>query len=221
MNDPVNYCDPSGHFAISTFLIAMAVTSFVTWGLSELFGAQIVGGAGSIANGISSIFTGVSLLAFGPVGWIAGTIGIIAGVLSIAFGTAEIQEGLGYGNWINDIGISGDSYIGLYIGSNIVSSLTAIGGNIYRNSRLTSGVSRADKTGRAYSRYYQMEGNRVKSITHYGKGGTPKYRIDVLGRSHNKMLPHKHNFVINNGYVNKGSIDGIDYLLWLLLGNWR
>ena len=98
MNDPVNYCDPSGHFAISTFLIAMAVTSFVTWGLSELFGAQIVGGAGSIANGISSIFTGVSLLAFGPVGWIAGTIGIIVGVLSIAFGTAEIQEGLGYGN---------------------------------------------------------------------------------------------------------------------------
>lgn len=71
----------------------------------------------------------------------------------------------------------------MYIGSNIVSSLTAIGGNIYRNSRLTSGVSRADKTGRAYSRYYQMEGNRVKSITHYGKGGTPKYRIDILGRS--------------------------------------
>ena len=220
-NDPINYADPSGHFAISTFLIGMAVTSLVTWGLSEIFGAQIVGGAGSIANGVSAISTGVSLFAFGPVGWVIGTIGIVAGVASIAFGTAEIQEGLGYGNWINDIGISGDLYTGLYIGSNIISSLTAIGGNIYRNSRITSGVSQADKTGRAYSRYYQMEGNKVKSITHYGKGGTPKYRIDVLGRPHNGMLPHKHNFVINNGYVNKGSVDDINYLLWLLLGNWR
>ena len=221
MNNPIMYVDPSGHFAISTFLIGLAVTSLVTWGLSEIFGAQIVGGAGSIANGVSAISTGVSLFAFGPVGWIIGTIGIVAGVVCIAFGTAEIQEGLGYGNWINDIGITGDLYTGLYVGSNIVSSLTTIGGNVYRNSRITSGVSQADKTGRAYSRYYQMEGNKVKSITHYGKGGTPKYRIDVLGRSHKGILPHKHNFVINNGYVNKGPVDDVNYLLWLLFGNWR
>ena len=220
-NDPIMYVDPSGHFAISTFLIGLAVTSLVSWGISEIFGAQIVSGVGSIANGMSAISTGISLFAFGPVGWIIGGIGIVAGLASIAFGTAEIQEGLGYGNWINDIGITGDLYTGLYIGSNIVSSLTTIGGNIYRNSRITSGVSQADKTGRAYSRYYQMEGNEVKSITHYGKGGTPKYRIDILGRPHNGLLPHKHNFVINNGFANKGSVDDIHYLLWLLLGNWR
>ena len=220
-NNPVMYSDPSGHFAISTFLISLAIGSLISWGLSEIFGAQIVGGVGSIANGVSSILSSVSLFAFGPVGWVIGGIGIVAGLASIAFGTAEIQEGLGYGNWINDIGITGDLYTGLYIGSNIVSSLTTIGGNLYRNSRITSGASQADKTGRLYSRYYQMDGKNVKSITYYGKGGTPKYRIDVLGRPHNGVLPHKHNFVINNGFVNKGSVDGINYLLWLLFGNWR
>jgi RHS repeat-associated protein len=221
LNNPIMYVDPTGHFAISTLLIGLAVTSLVSWGLSEIFGAQIVGGAGSIVNGATAISTGVSLFAFGPVGWIIGGIGIIAGLASIAFGTAEIQEGLGYGNWINDIGITGDLYTGLYIGSNIVASLATIGGNVYRNSRITSGVSQADKTGKAYSRYYQMDGKKVKSITHYGKGGTPKYRIDVSGRPHNGMLPHKHNFVINNGFVNKGSVDDVNYLLWRLLGNWR
>lgn len=36
------YADPTGHFAISTFLIGLAVSSLVTWGLSEIFGAQII-----------------------------------------------------------------------------------------------------------------------------------------------------------------------------------
>ena len=39
--------------------------------------------------------------------------------------------------------------------------------------------------------------------------------------SSNGILPHKHNFVINNGFVNKGSVDDINYLLWLLFGNRR
>ena len=134
MNNPISYCDPSGHFAIGTFLIGLAVTSLVGWGLSEIFGAQTVGGASSIVNGATAISTGVSLFAFGPVGWVIGGIGIVAGVASIAFGTAEIQEGLGYGNWINDIGISGDLYTGLYIGSNIISSLATIGGTYYKTT---------------------------------------------------------------------------------------
>lgn len=66
-----------------------------------------------------------------------------------------------------------------------------------------------------------MDGNKVKSITQYGRGGIPKYRIDVLGRPHNNILPHKHIFVINNGYVNKGPVNDIDYFLWILSGNWR
>lgn len=39
-NDPVMNIDPSGHFAISTFLISLAIGSLISWGLSEIFGAQ-------------------------------------------------------------------------------------------------------------------------------------------------------------------------------------
>ena len=220
-NKPVNYYDYLGNFAISTFLIGLAISALASWGISKILDSQIIGGASSIVNGLSSISTGASLFAFGPIGWVIGGIGIIAGLTSIAMGTAEIQEGLGFGNWINDIGITGDLYTSLYIGSNIISSLTTISGNLYRNSKVNYGVSHADKTGKPYSRYYQMQGKNVKSITYYGKEGLPKYRIDVLGRPHNGMLPHKHNFTIYNGFVNKGSVNKINYFLWLLLGNWR
>ena len=221
LNNPVMYSDPGGNFAISTFLIGLAVSSLVSWGLSKIFGAQLVGGVGAIINGGSAIVTGISLLSFGPVGWIIGGLGIVAGIVSIAFGTAELQEATGHGNWINNIGITGDLYFGLYFGSTIVASLTTIGGNLYRNSRITYGPSQAGKTGKAYSRYYQMQGDKVKSITQYGRGGKPKYRIDLLGREHGVGLPHKHPFVINNGYVNKKKPNSIAYWLWLICGNWR
>ena len=42
-----------------------------------------------------------------------------------------------------------------------------------------------------------------------------------VAKHEHQHVEHKHNFVINNGYVNKGSVDDINYLLWLLLGNWR
>lgn len=41
----MNYVDPSGCFAISTFLISLAVGSLISWGLSEIFGNQIAGNA--------------------------------------------------------------------------------------------------------------------------------------------------------------------------------
>ena len=138
-NNPIMYVDPSGHFAFSTLLIGLAVSFLVTWGLSEIFGEQLIGGIGSIVNGGSAILTSMSLFAFGPIGWMIGGIGIIAGLASIAFGTAEIQESTGYGNWIKDIGVTKELYSNLYVGSNIISSLVTIFGNVYRNSRILSG----------------------------------------------------------------------------------
>ena len=38
----------------------------------------------------------------------------------------------------------------------------SLGGNIYKNSRITYGVSRVSKLGRPYSRYYQMDGGKVQ-----------------------------------------------------------
>lgn len=221
-NNPVMMVDPTGCFAISTFLIGLAVSALVGWAAGEILGHQLVGGAGSIINGGTAIATGISLFAFGPVGWIIGGIAIAAGAASIAFGTAEIQQHFTGNNWIKDVTVWSDGlYNGLYIGSNILASAATIGGNVYRSSRITHGVGQAGKTGNPYSRYYQMDGGNVKSITHFGKGGLPKYRIDLLGRPHAGMLPHRHTFLINNGFVNKGPVDSIRYWLWLIMGNWR
>ena len=220
-----------GNFAVSTFLISLAVGALVTWAAGEIFGHQLVGGIGSAINGGTAIATGISLLSFGPIGWIIGGIAIVAGVVCIAFGTAEIQESFGVGNWIKDgLGITGGLYDGLYVGSNIVASVATIGGNAYRSSRITygSGRSSTNTNPRAYSRYYQMEGGKVKQITHYGKGGVPKYTIDVFGKSHgNIVTPHKHPFSLNTSPTGITRLTRNDpektmkYLLWLILGNWR
>jgi len=226
-NNPIMNVDPSGHSFLATLAI-MAAISLVTWGLGEVFGHQLIGGVGSISSGATAISTGVSLFAFGPVGWVIGGIAIIAGVASIAFGTAEIQEHFSGNNWIKETtGWSTGLYNGLYFASNIVASLASLGGNLYRKSKISSGLGQAPKKGDAYSRYYQMDGKAVRSITQYGKGGLPKYRIDVLGDPHfikrlqEYALPHIHPFGNYNGYVFKKEVDTIIYWLWILRGNWR
>ncbi len=81
------YSDPSGCFAVSTFLISLAVGSLATWAAGEIFGHQLVGGVGSIAGGGAAISTGISLFAFGPVGWIGGTLLIATGAMSMIGGS--------------------------------------------------------------------------------------------------------------------------------------
>ena len=131
-NDPVNYVDPTGHFAISTFLISLAIGSLVGWGLSELFGAQIAGGIGSVISGGTAIYTGIGLLSFGPVGWIAGGALIFIGAGTLAFGLNEIVAGATGFNLIQSwTGMSDSLYDGLIIGLNIASDVGVIVGNIY------------------------------------------------------------------------------------------
>ena len=55
------------------------------WGVSELFGAQIAGGIGSVTGGATAISTGISLCAFGPWGIIAGIGLMIIGGVTVAF----------------------------------------------------------------------------------------------------------------------------------------
>ncbi len=132
LNNPVMYADPSGHFAISTFLIGLAIGSLVSWGLSEIFGAQIAGGISSTVNGGAAIYTGIGLLSFGPVGWIAGGALILVGAGTIAFGVNEIVAGVTGVNYIQSwTGMSDGLYNGLYVGLNIASSIGTIAGNMY------------------------------------------------------------------------------------------
>jgi hypothetical protein len=224
-NNPVNNVDPTGCFAISTFLIGLAVSALVTWVAGEIFGHQLVGGIGSMINGGTAIATGFSLLAFGPAGWIIGGIAIVAGVASMVFGTAEIQQHFTGNNWIKDsTGWSDGLYNGLYVGANILASVATIGGNVYRNHMTTSGLSQAAKTPqKPYSRYYQVDNaGKVRSVTQFNRAGLPKYRIDVIGRAHNGLLPHRHIFSWNAlGQPNGENIVDVMWWLWKVLGNWR
>ena len=131
-NNPISYVDPTGHFAIGTFLISLAIGSLVSWGLSEIFGGQIAGGISSVAGGGNAIYTGIGLLSFGPVGWIVGGALILTGACTMAFGVNEIVAGATGTNYIqNWTGMSDGLYNGLYIGLNIASSLGTIAGNMY------------------------------------------------------------------------------------------
>ena len=229
-NNPVMYADYDGHFAIGAFLIGLAISSLVGWVAGEIFGQQLVGGISSVVNGGTAIATGISLFAFGPVGWIIGGVAIVAGITSLAFGTAEIQEHFTGDNWIkNSFGWDDSLYNGLYIATGILSGVASIVGGLYRNSKISYGTAKAPKTSQTpYSRYYKMENNQISSITQYGNGGNPKYRIDLIGEPHfikqlqRYALPHVHPFGISNtGYVFKKNVDIINYWVWLLLGNWR
>jgi len=145
LNNPIMYVDPTGHFAISTFLIGLAVTSLVSLGLSEIFGSQIVGGASSIANGAGAIKTGISLCYLGPWGIVAGVALIVIGGATIAFGANEIVDGVTGTNYIQDwTGMSDGWYAGLYTGLNIASSVGTIAGNMHLNRIRTNALNGLD-----------------------------------------------------------------------------
>ncbi len=152
-NDPVNFVDPSGCFAISTFLISLVVGSLISWGLSEIFGNQIAGGISSISNGASAIYTGVGLLSFGPVGWIAGGALILIGAGTVVFGANEIVAGSTGTNYLQQwTSISDGLYNGAYTGLNIASTIGTIAGNAYMKYANVTG-NKARTKGKPFSRY--------------------------------------------------------------------
>ena len=143
-NNPVMNVDPSGHFAIITFLLSLAIGSLISWGLSEIFSAQIAGGIGSVFGGGTAISTGICLMAFGPLGIVAGVAMILIGVATVAFGTNEIVAGITGTNYIQSwTGMSDELYDGLYIGLNIASSIGTIAGNLgmrYASNRILNHI---------------------------------------------------------------------------------
>lgn len=165
-NDPISFCDPSGHFAVSTFLIGLAASWVISSIASYYLGEHLVSGASSVYGGVQTIATGISLSAYGPVGWVLGGMAIALGAVNIAFGTAELQQHFTGNNWINDIGITGDLYTGLYIGSSIASAAVSIGGTYYKTT--THGQI-------AYNAKYWDKGtfknSRASLRYHYAKHG--------------------------------------------------
>ena len=115
-NNPVNLCDPSGHFPILacilviTALIGMGLTIggvatgnnlMTTIGLTMVAIPALISGVGAIIAGIGgATLTGI-----------VGGVTVIAGVGSGLFASAEYQENAGAGNWIQDFtGMSDVTY---------------------------------------------------------------------------------------------------------------
>ena len=175
-DNPIMYCDPSGNFAIGAFLIGLAISSLVGWGLSKIFGSQIAGGIGSIINGGSAIATGLSLFAFGPWGIIAGIGLMIVGGVTIAFGTNEIASDITGTNYIQSwTGWSEDLYNNLNIGFNIASSVGAIAGNI--GMRIASNII----LNNIMENPSQITNYKLWQIKTYGRY-TTQWRIGTLHR---------------------------------------
>ena len=199
-NNPVNNADSTGTFAISTFLIGLAISFVATWVAGEIFGHQLVGGICSAVGGGSAIATGISLFAFGPVGWVIGGIAIIAGAASIAFGTAEIQEHFTGNNWIQDsFGWSDGLYNGLYFASNIVATVASVGGTFYKTT--THGQI-------AYNAKYWDKGtfpnSRASLRYHYDKHGAGMTVAEYTNAARSFMnrnasvLTYTYNYKLNN-----------------------
>ena len=132
LNNPVMYSDGEGTFAISSFLIGLAISSLAGWTLSQILGSQIAGGIGSCINGAGAVYTGIGLLSFGPVGWILGGALIIIGAGTIAFGVNDIVAGVSGTNYIQSwTGMSDSAYFWINLSLNIASTVGTIAGNIY------------------------------------------------------------------------------------------
>ena len=134
--------------------------------ITEAFGSQIGGGIGSIVNGSGAISTGLSLFSYGWAGAIAGGVMVLIGAGTMAFGANEIVSGITGTNYIQKwTGMSDSLYSGLYLGSNIASSLGTIAG---RSGMQAASTFDGHITGNAkpYSRI--TEG--YKTVQYNGRG---------------------------------------------------
>ena len=93
-------------------LIVSGALGIASAALSE----QLAGAAGMAVTGIQTIALGLkSLSCCTPYGIVA----MVIGAGCVAFATAEAQEGLGYGNWMKDAGMSDEWYSGLMVATNV------------------------------------------------------------------------------------------------------
>ena len=200
LDNPVNYIDPEGTFALSSFLIGLVVTALVTWILSEVLGEQIVGGMSTTVNGASTVCTGISLLGFGPVGWIAGGILILVGACTMLFGVNDIVEGFTGTNYMkNWMGMSDNLYNGLDIGFNIASAICNFAGNSYiEYANVTCTDRGIARTGKPYSRSRILQNGQKKQYRFFDADGNALYDKDFSHGGDGLKFPHYHKWENGN-----------------------
>ena len=133
-NNPVMYCDPTGHAALA---VALGVIAAVGLGLTIVGAATENNGltaAGLTMVAASALISG-GLAAFGTAGMLSTVVGgatMIAGAGTGLFASAEYQQAFTGNNWILDCGISEGWYNGLMIGTaSLAMAGTVLSGLVY------------------------------------------------------------------------------------------
>ena len=150
-NNPVMNIDPTGRsFLVS--LLVFATVSLLTWGASMIFDEHLVSGVGLGVTGVSAVVSGIMAISMlTPVGWIVGGITAIAGVATLIFASAEIQQGLGYGNWLLDNGMSVGLYNTLMIASSTIASIGTVASSIAYKYQLNTVTQKGKIDGKMVS----------------------------------------------------------------------
>ena len=106
----------------------MGILNIVS-GVIGLVGAivseQLAGALGTAMLGIQTIMIGIQSLGCSLA---YGLVAMAVGATCVAFATAEAQEGLGYGNWMKDAGMSDGWYTSLMVAANVAAIAVNIAG---------------------------------------------------------------------------------------------
>ena len=86
---------------------------------------QLAGAMGTAMLGVQTIMIGIQSLGCSLA---YGLVAMAVGATCVAFATAEAQEGLGYGNWMKDAGMSDGWYSSLMVAANVAAIAVNIAG---------------------------------------------------------------------------------------------
>ena len=215
LNNPVAYVDPTGSTALG-FLALLAISSFASWIITNVFGEDIAGGVSSVINGGTAIYTGSSLLSFGPIGWLAGGTLILIGVGTMLFGANEIALGVTGTNYLQSwTGMSDATYNGLYVGLNIASVIGTIAGGVYMNYanvNIYGNHIKTTKGAKSFQRYSLIDANGLKQYRFFNSRGNAWYDKDFR-HAGNFRFPHYHGW--DNGTRIGGHWTIMDLINWL------
>ena len=179
-NDPVNYCDPSGHFPILACILG--ITALIGMGLT-------IGGVASDKNvltavglsmvAVAALISGCMAIAAGVAGatltGIVGGVTVAAGLGTATFASAEIGQSITGNNWLLDLGMSKELYNGLMLTTATIATL-----GTFASSFCTS--------------------FNIKSINQFGKFGEYNGMRFTTGNGKERVLSfHTHGHKVANG----------------------
>ena len=130
-NDPVNYCDPSGHSVIAIVLSVLAVAGLVTTGIGVATDNNTLTAIGLTMVAVPAIISGIGAIATGATYLgIIGGVTCVAGMGSTVFAATEYIEAFTGNNWMINAGMSEEWYNRLLLTTATIATIGTISCNV-------------------------------------------------------------------------------------------